>query len=202
MSLGDDFHKRVIPKEHEYVEKSKTLCVTGPRPNRLLGYVPSELYIPLIKGMEEHILYFYDLGYRKYICGGAQGIDQLFYLAVMDTCKEHGIIDIVKSVYVPFYGQEDRWADTGTFSKQEYYMMIESADEVRVISPDIRSGSPYREMCSAYDLRNKAMLNSSSRLLAWPSEGRTGGTANCIRDAEQMGIPIHYLNQRINYEKK
>lgn len=108
----------------------------------------------------------------KIISGMALGWDQ----AVAEAAIELGISFVAA---VPFVGQESIWP---LESQTKYNMLIEHASEIRIISD---GGYAAYKM----QVRNKWMVDNSERLFAlW--DGSSGGTANCVRYAEQKMKPI------------
>lgn len=104
--------------------------------------------------------------------GGALGWDTLAARACL-------LAGIRYHVFVPFDGQELKWP---LAARERYHIMLEYAASVRVVSP-----GPY----AAWKMqkRNEAMVNHSLEVWAlW--DGSDGGTANCIKYAKSVGIPV------------
>lgn len=179
--------EKLLPVEFGY---AKAVSFTGHRPDSLLGYVSIDKYAPIVQIIIKEVLKSYREGYRKYISGGAQGFDQLSFMAVQMATRKYALKDVINSVYVPFVGQESLWSTHGTFSKDSWYAMLESADEVRIINKQCTPISPYYEIVAALDSRNKAMLRDSSKLIAWYNGAPKGGTLNCLKDAISLGLDV------------
>lgn len=171
----------------------KTVCFTGHRPKSLYGYVPINRYQPIIDKLALAVKKSYEDGYRKFISGGAQGIDQLAFMAVHLARNRYNLNGIVNALYIPFNGFESRWAEFGTFSKEYFYELLYEADVVRIVSERYSPMSPYYDIVKALDERNKEMLRSSSKLIAWYNGVSKGGTLNCIKDALMLGIEVENL---------
>lgn len=179
--------EKILPVEFGY---AKAVSFTGHRPDSLLGYVSMDKYAPIIQIIIKEVLKSYREGYRKYISGGAQGFDQLAFTAVRKAVCKYNLKDVINAVYVPFVGQESLWSTYGTFSKDSWYSMLESADEVRIINKQCSPINPYYEIVAALDSRNKAMLRDSSKLIAWYNGAPKGGTLNCLKDAISLGLDV------------
>lgn len=147
----------------------KVIAVTGHRPDKLLGYGRDR----------EHRLGFYarmclnGVSCKKVITGMALGWD----MAVAGACV---FWHIPFMAVIPFDGQELRWPEESQYT---YRQLLRIADETTVVS-----GGKY----SAYkmQLRNQFMVDRCDLLLAlW--DGSDGGTANCVRYAQEIGKPVH-----------
>ena len=158
---------------------SGTMAFTGRRPKDLCGY-DAEPYREFVAELTEILYLFYIKGVRRFISGGAQGFDQLAFWAVYRLKTQKGLTDVENILYLPFKGQERRWAETGCFSQKEYRQMLALADSTRIIS-----GS--NSIKALFD-RNHAMVNDAGILLGlYPDDSwRTakGGTAECLRYAQ------------------
>lgn len=156
-----------------------TMAFTGRRPKDLCGY-HAESYRKFVAELTEILCLFYNNGVRRFISGGAQGFDQLAFWAVHRLKTRKGCADVENILYLPFKGQERRWAETGCFSQKEYRQMLALADSTRIIS----EGNSIKAL---FD-RNHAMVNDAGILLGlYPDDSwRTakGGTAECLRYAQ------------------
>lgn len=163
------------------------VCFTGPRPNKLWGYVKVQAYTDLVHALADKIIELYNQGYNEFITGGAQGFDQLSFWAV-NIVKEKGY-NIKNIVYVPFKGQELRWSAYGLFSQKEYRLMLKLADEV-IYLYDV-DASDYKSVVKALYGRNHVMCNNVDLViglykdLSFRTE-RKSGTAECLRYAESI----------------
>lgn len=157
---------------------SDTMAFTGRRPKDLCGYDAAS-YRQSVADLAEILYFFYNNGIHRFISGGAQGFDQLAFWAVHRLKTQKGCTDVENILYLPFKGQERRWAETGCFSQKEYRQMTALADSVHIISGN-------NSIRALFD-RNHAMVNDSGILLGlYPdSSWRTakGGTAECLRYA-------------------
>lgn len=178
------------------LDKSITCCFTGGRPKSLITdknpYQNDTIYIHLIWNLLTYLETMYENGYRNFVSGGAQGFDQLAFLAVDLLKKNHS--DVQNIVFIPFRGQHSRWAYTGIFSQTEYTKMLNDADAVVCINTEILpSQTPYHQIAHAMFERNHAMLTVSSYVIGqypddtWQLPNTKSGTAKTLRKA--MNLP-------------
>lgn len=168
-----------------------TVCFTGPRAKKLVGFSSHKNYMQVVNAVTMLCDDLYKFGIRRFISGGAQGFDQLAFWGVNNFKKTHP--DVKNIVYVPFEGQDRLWMSTGIFSRKEYNQMIEHADEVKIINKfdETKVGKLLNE-------RNIAMVNDSDAVIALFNikdlETAThSGTANCIRYADSKNKPVVYI---------
>lgn len=168
-----------------------TLTFTGHRPDKLAGY-DRAAYRDFTEQLADLLFEnYYEHGYRRFITGGAQGFDQLAFWAVEKMKKAHSLKDVENVLYVPFSGQDRRWKETGTFSRDDYRKMRKFADREVVLVP---CATTKGEVVAALMGRNREMVNASDRVLAlcnsdsWRED--SGGTAACMRYAESKHVPI------------
>lgn len=170
-----------------------TVCFTGHRPKSIFqinpyGEARRKDYQAIVDRIADFVCEMAENGYTRFITGGAQGFDQLAFWAVhkaKKTCPE-----IINDVYIPFKGQESRWAKTGIFSQKEYRQMLKLADHVYVCVQDIDSRD-FKAVTRALMYRNKCMVNDSCYVLgqfednSWQDHRTKSGTADCLRYAKE-----------------
>ena len=178
---------------------NRTCCFTGRRPKDLCGY-DHNAYKEFTKDLVASLETLYADGVRTFISGGAQGFDQLAFWAVEIFKKQHD--DVQNIVYVPFCGQENRWKEDGAFGQSEYNKMLKKADQVVFLQENL---SDYREISKALMDRNKKMVDASDIVVAlYPDmtyRENTGGTAHCMRYAEENDKPICQIEYKIENSK-
>lgn len=160
----------------------KVIAFTGHRPNKLQSYDPNHISrCELRNAMWDMIVDICTDEEQNFdedihiVTGGALGVDQ-------DAARvAHGHKKPFV-VAVPCRDQERMWPAT---SKVQYRKMLTFASKVHYVS-----NKEYTAECMQE--RNKWMVDNCDVLVAvW--DGSKGGTANCIRYAELVGRPIHYI---------
>lgn len=161
----------------------KSVCFTGHRPKDLYGYNLNN-WVPLRNKLIDVCDDLYQEGYRNFITGGAQGVDQVAFWAVNALKQEYS--DIRNIVFIPFGGQELRWQEEGAFGQKQYWQMLSAADKTfTLFSKDSNNVAPFLLN------RNKAMVNSANvvvgitdNVTSWKTNKRINGdTANCLQYA-------------------
>ena len=138
----------------------------------------------LIELLQVAINQAYDLGYRKFITGGALGFDTEAARELIRFRISHS--DISLSVYVPYIGQEENWSPA---QKDAYAYILSSANEVKYISEN------YDSQCMKR--RNQAMVNDCDMLIAYVYRDRTG-SSQTVRMARDMGREIINLYNQLS----
>jgi len=146
--------------------KPDVLMVTG---NRKL-HDPAAIRIQLSDLIDEHRP---DIA----ISGMATGTDQIF----AEICIEKGI---PLHAYIPFSGQETRWS----VNMQKRYRELLTHCEKKVIVCDAASKQAFQD-------RNVAMVKAANRAIA-VTDGKQGGTKNCIRVLKQTNTPHKVIVNR------
>lgn len=176
--------------------KDKTVTFTGHRPNGL-GFEKGkayryETYAPFLPWLDKTLETFIEEGFRNFVTGGAQGFDQMVFWSVQRLKKKYK--DIKNIVFVPFKGQETRWAKTGVFSQKEYKEMLQQADDI-VFCSQLDDSATYFQIVNALKKRNECMLNASKRLCGLWSRPELqagslnrGGTYNCWTRAQKKKL--------------
>lgn len=184
--------------------KKITVCFTGHRPTGLIKNNPyleknRKLYTKMVNNIYNYLENVYIKGYKRYISGGAQGFDQLAFWAVEKLKAQHS--DVKNIIYIPFKGQELRWAEHGIFSQTEYRQMLTRADEIKICTENL-DNTNYIDICIALDKRNRYMVNDSSLIIgqfnddSWKLKNTKSGTANCLRYAMKHNIDTKVFDFR------
>ena len=148
------------------------IAATGHRPNKLGGYSPQarQRLVDIARG---YLSAQKDLA--GVISGMALGWDQAFAVAAQD-------LGIWVHAAVPFRGQESPWPKE---SQREWGRILSRCASVTVVCGGGYAAQKMQE-------RNEWMVRRCHRVAAlW--DGSAGGTANCIRYAQQLGRPIDNL---------
>ncbi|MBY0023812.1 putative phage-like protein YoqJ [Paenibacillus jamilae] len=154
--------------------RSKTVCFTGHRPNKLGGYDESNPIMIRVKSeLERGIRDAIEQGYDTFISGMALGVDMVaaeIVLKLRDTTARH--IRLVAAV--PFEGQEGKWPQASRIRRSD---IIARCDDVQyVCDPGYAAWKMQR--------RNTWMVDNSGLVIAvW--DGTKGGTGNCVEYAEK-----------------
>jgi uncharacterized phage-like protein YoqJ len=169
------------------------ICFTGRRPKDLCGY-DKEKYKDFVTDLSRRL---YDIAKEnaetEFISGGAQGFDQMAFWAVNILKRDHPELNVTNTVYVPFKGQERKWADKGLFSKAEYNMMLREADNINYLK---EKTFDTKEIIGALLDRNHKMVDNSDLVIAlfpnddWKKPETRGGTAECMKYADKKNKDI------------
>ena len=155
-----------------------TCCFTGHRPAKLpWGRSEGD---PRCLSLKAEIAArregIYELGYRNFICGMAEGCDLYFAEAVL-AMRDH-LPDVTLEAAIPCDRQADKW--TAAQQRRYEHIMAES-DTVTFVQHRYSPGCMMR--------RNRYMVDRSSLLLAC-FDGQTGGTMNTILYAQRSGLKV------------
>lgn len=155
-----------------------TCCFTGHRPAKL-PWGSSEgdpRCLSLKAEIAARLEGIYELGYRNFICGMAEGCDLYFAEAVL-AMRDH-LPDVTLEAAIPCDRQADKW--TAAQQRRYEHIMAES-DTVTFVQHRYSPGCMMR--------RNRYMVDRSSLLLAY-FDGQTGGTMNTILYAQRSGLKV------------
>ena len=157
--------------------REKTLCFTGHRPEKLpSGGSDSSGETRIIKSMlYNEISAAADEGFDTFITGMQRGIDLWAGEIVLELAASRSLR---LSAALPYrdFGKGFKGADKWNFGR-----IIDSAERVVIISEE------YTPACM--NLRNRYMVDNSSRLIAVVGNGRSG-TGQTIRYAESSGVEV------------
>ena len=168
------------------------ICITGYRPSKLparYGYnINSAAYQNLAKAIRcvllINVLECQDPN-LECISGMALGVDQLF-VSIADWLKKnqtYAWLSTKITAAVPCRGQEVKWPVP---SREQYHKLLALCDDVHFVTNT--SFTP-----SCMEDRNRWMVDRSDAVIAvW--DGKSGGTANCIRYAKQNKKTIYYID--------
>ena len=119
------------------------------------------------------------------ISGMALGVDQLF-VEVVDEFRHRRFwagLNWQMTAAVPCRGQEVKWPVP---SREQYHKLLALCDDVHFVTNT--SFTP-----SCMEEQNQWMVDRSDAVIAvW--DGKSGGTANCIRYAKQNKKTIYYID--------
>jgi hypothetical protein len=106
-------------------------------------------------------------GTKRFISGGAQGIEQLFYAAAIEASEDAGIESEVW-LYEPFKGYSDRWPDSGLFSKSDYNRLMKIAKNNKThkcLSHHTGTSMDKKEFAKALHEKNNALIQDSDIII-------------------------------------
>lgn len=184
--------------------QNKTVCFTGHRPKHLCGY-DRKAYLDFSNELEKIITDLYEnQNARTFITGGAQGFDQLAFWAVNRLCEQG--LKVENIVYIPFAGQQFEWNEHGIFGRREYRLMLETASDIRIISPGLNPwnvefrAKPYdtrtASLNKAYNKRNYNIVYDSDIIVALynPYQEQNSGTSETVKYAQTLDKEIIALS--------
>lgn len=151
------------------MDKEHTCCVTGHRdiPAGKVPFVEAEL--------RKEILLAIEAGYTHFISGFASGTDLIFAEIVVDLKK---IFAITLEAAIPYPGRMETPDKT-------FQNLIRYCDAVKI------HASKYSKSC--YMVRNRYMVDCSSRVIAVYDGRKSGGTAATIRYAHTKGCLVQNI---------
>lgn len=162
----------------------KTVCFTGHRPNKLGGFDERNPVADYVKQeLKTAVLWAIKDGYRRFICGGALGVDTWAAEIVLSMKEDHP--DVTLTIARPFKSQASRWK----FADVERFNFICSlADEVVDVCEDGYAAWKMQK-------RNEWMCDHSELIVAvW--DGGDGGTKNCFDYAKQKDLEFVKIDPR------
>lgn len=149
------------------------VAFTGHRPAKLGGYGPSP-----IRAAVEQVIFaeLHAMRPEKAISGMALGVDQWAF----EQCLK---LNIPVIAAVPFAEQASKWPPA---SQQHYTELLSRACEIVQVSPPGYAAWKMQR-------RNEYMVHHCDELWAVWDGSPSGGTANCVRFAMQIGRPVRNL---------
>ena len=121
-------------------------------------------------------------GYRRFIFGGALGVDTWAGEIVADMKEgKYSHLPIILDLYSPFEGQEGNWFDE---SKIRYYNLMARCDNIVEVCD--AGYAPWKMI-----VRDKAMVNDSDLVIAvWNGDGGKSGTGHTVTYAKKLNKPM------------
>jgi len=121
----------------------------------------------------------FESGFRRFICGMAEGCDIYFCEALLRLRALHPEIRIQAAI--PFPGQADQWPKA---QRERYERLTAACDEKVIISPEYTPGCMMK--------RNRYMVDNADLIIAC-YDGKSGGTLNTLRYALEKDVRILHL---------
>lgn len=117
-------------------------------------------------------------GLNNCFAGGAIGFDTVAAQAVLSLKDKYS--DLKLNLILPCQGQENAW---NSRQKQEYEIIKERSDSVRVLAPFFYNG--------CMQARNRELLRNADICIAYLRKGtRSGGSLNTVLQAAKLGVPV------------
>ena len=156
----------------------ETCCFSGHRPSKLpWGYDEEDLRcLDLKMDIVQALVELYGRGYRRFLCGMAEGCDLYFAENVLLLRQAHP--EVLLEAAVPFPGQAERWTAP---QQRRYHGLLDACDQVTLLQQHYSPGCMMA--------RNRYMVKRSSLLLACYN-GEAGGTRSTILFAKENGLEI------------
>ena len=177
----------------------RTCAFTGHRPEKLpWGYYEGDERCQALKErMWKAAQDIYDMGYRHFLCGMAQGCDLYFAETILALrCLAVGV---TLEAVIPHAGQADRWSAD---SRERYERILGMCDKRTTLAQRYTSGCMQR--------RNRYMVDHSAAILAVCCKGRSGSMqtyhyaekqqlARCRICLEQPRQPVGWEVERYSF---
>ena len=152
---------------------------TGHRPNKLPWRRDEDApgCVALKRTLEEQIAALADNGYTHFLSGMALGVDCWCSQIVLDLREKNLALKL--HCLLPCEGQDAKWPAS---SQKRYHAILERADSIVYVNRE------YNDKCMLE--RDRALVQSSSLLLAVYDGGFRSGTGATVRYAQKMGREI------------
>ena len=154
--------------------RDQTVCFTGHR------RLPPERERAVCSAAENAVRELVMCGYDTFLVGGALGFDTLAQLTAVHIRAEFPFLRVVMAI--PCRNQDSRWKAQ---DRMAYRQLCQLADECIVLQ------ETYSDECML--IRNRFMVDHSSRCVAFWDGSARGGTAYTVRYARKCGVPVQNL---------
>lgn len=165
----------------------KACAITGHRPTRFkFGYKENDTRCKrLKKRMHDQFVLLYEKGVRRFLVGGALGVDQWAGEILLRIKEQPGYKDLELVVVLPFPGHDSRWDER---SKKRLAFLIQHCTEHLTVSD---TDSP-----ESYLQRNRYMVDHADCLLAVYDNERNlrSGTMQTVHYAEKKKLHIIFVH--------
>ena len=159
------------------MEREKTCCFTGHRPNKLpWGENENDpRCLALKEAIQKQVEKAYDKGYRHFICGMAKGCD--FYFCEAAQLLRDQRPGVTVEAAIPCESQADKWSEK---DRERYFRLVET-----VVQHHYDRGCMLR--------RNRYMVDHSSLLIA-AFDGTLGGTMYTVTYAMKHETEVEIID--------
>lgn len=160
------------------VDKERTCCFTGHRPEKLPWGIHEEdpRCLKLKERLRRAAEQAYEDGFRHFITGMARGADQYFAEIVLEL--KDRLPGITLEAAIPCEEQAVRWRES---ERERYFDLVARCDLETMVQRH------YDRDCMRR--RNRYMVDRSARLIA-VYDGMLGGTMYTIHYAMQRGVDV------------
>lgn len=164
------------------MEREKTCCFTGHRPDKLPWGTDERdpRCLALKKSMEREIEGLYLCGCRHFISGMARGADLYFAEAALALREKYP--DLTVEGAVPCQSQADRWPEE---ERRRWRACLDACDLETMVQQNYDRGCMHR--------RDRYMVDRSSAILA-VFDGTPGGTMYTLNYAMERRLEILLLD--------
>ena len=164
------------------VDREKTCCFTGHRPNKLPwgDDETDQRCLALKEAIRRKVEGAYDRGFRHFICGMAQGCDFYFCEAVLALRDE--LAGVTLEAAIPCEEQADKWSEADQIRYKE---LVGLCDFETVVQRHYDRGCMLR--------RNRYMVDRSALLIA-AFDGSKGGTLYTASYAMKRGVEVEIID--------
>lgn len=165
------------------MSKFLSCAITGHRPTRFkFKYDENNSGCKrLKKRLHDQFVLLYDQGARRFLVGGALGVDMWSGEILLNLKKQPEYADIELMVVLPHPGHDARWDER---SKKRMAFLLEHCTEHLTIGTDTSAESYYK--------RNRYLVDHADCLVAVYDNDRAmrSGTGMTVRYAEKKGMPV------------
>lgn len=160
------------------MEKEKTCCFTGHRPEKLpWGFNEEDPRCAALKErLRQTVEQAYEDGFRHFITGMARGADQYFAQIVLELRDRRSGVTVEAAI--PCEEQAVHWRER---EREQYFRLVEQCDLETLVQRHYDKGCMQR--------RNRYMVDRSARLIA-AYDGMLGGTMYTLHYAMQRGVEV------------
>lgn len=158
-------------------------AITGHRPTRF-KFKYNENYSGckrLEKRLRDQFILLYGQGIRRFLMGGALGVDMWSGEILLELKKQPEYSDIELVIVLPHPGHDERWDER---SKERMAFLLKHCTEYLTIGMD---ASP-----ESFHKRNRYLVDHADYLIAVYDNDRTvrSGTGQTVQYAEKLGKSI------------
>ena len=161
----------------------KSCAITGHRPTRF-KFKYNEDYSGckrLKKRLHDQFAALYKQGVRKFLVGGALGVDMWSGEILLEMKQQAEYADIELVIVLPHPGHDERWDER---SKKRMAFLLKHCTKYLTIGTDSSAESYYK--------RNRYLVDHADCLVAVYDNNRNvrSGTGMTVRYAEKKGKPV------------